>query len=39
LGREGSFAQVEEGEGHVPEFRVETVDATGCVDAFVAGLL
>jgi fructokinase len=24
---------------HVPPFRVQTVDATGCGDAFVAGLL
>jgi fructokinase len=39
LGPEGSFFQVAEGSGHVPPFRVQTVDATGCGDAFVAGLL
>ncbi len=39
LGREGSFYQTAQGGGHVPGFRVETVDATGCGDAFVAGLL
>ena len=39
LGREGSFFQTKQGGGHVPGFAVETVDATGCGDAFVAGLL
>ena len=39
LGREGSFYQTEQGGGHVPGYKVETVDATGCGDAFVAGLL
>jgi fructokinase len=39
LGRQGSYYQTAEGGGQVPGFRVETVDATGCGDAFVAGLL
>jgi fructokinase len=39
LGSEGSFFQVESGGGYVPPFKVETVDAVGCGDAFVAGLL
>lgn len=39
LGRRGSLLQTEHGGGHVPGFRVQTVDATGCGDAFVAGLL
>jgi fructokinase len=39
LGPEGSFFRVHEGGEHVPEFKVQTVDAVGCGDAFVAGLL
>jgi fructokinase len=39
LGPEGSYFRISQGGGHVPPFRVETVDATGCGDAFVAGLL
>jgi fructokinase len=39
LGPEGSFFQVAEGGEHIPAFEVETVDATGCGDAFIAGLL
>jgi fructokinase len=39
LGPEGSFFQVAEGGEYVPAFEVETVDATGCGDAFIAGLL
>jgi len=39
LGPEGSFFQMAEGGEHVPAFRVRTVDATGCGDGFVAGLL
>jgi fructokinase len=39
LGREGSYFSTRQGGGHVPGFQVETVDATGCGDAFVAGLL
>jgi sugar/nucleoside kinase (ribokinase family) len=39
LGPDGSFFQVDEGGEYVPPFTVRTVDATGCGDAFVAGLL
>ena len=39
LGPEGSFFRVPEGGEYVPAFPVQTVDATGCGDAFVAGLL
>jgi fructokinase len=39
LGREGSFFRIADGGEHVPAFRVATVDATGCGDGFVAGLL
>jgi fructokinase len=39
LGPGGSFFQLAEGGEHVPAFEVQTVDATGCGDAFVAGLL
>jgi fructokinase len=39
LGPEGSFFRVAEGGEHVSAFEVETVDATGCGDAFIAGLL
>ena len=39
LGPEGSAFRVAEGGEHVPAFQVETVDATGCGDAFIAGLL
>jgi len=39
LGPEGSFFQVTGGGELVPPFRVPTVDATGCGDAFVAGML
>lgn len=39
LGPQGSFFQVAEGGEYVPPFKVRTVDATGCGDAFVAGLL
>jgi len=39
LGPGGSGFQVAGGGGHVPAFEVETVDATGCGDAFVAALL
>jgi len=39
LGPEGSYFQVAGGGEHVPAFKVQTVDATGCGDAFVAGLL
>ncbi len=39
LGAEGSYFHSALGEGRVPPFRVETVDAVGCGDAFTAGLL
>ena len=39
LGPGGSGFRVAEGGEHVPAFRVDTVDATGCGDGFVAGLL
>jgi len=39
LGPEGSFFQVADGGEHVTAFAVHTVDATGCGDAFVAGLI
>ncbi|MGD9100168.1 MAG: PfkB family carbohydrate kinase [Anaerolineae bacterium] len=39
LGPGGSFFQVAEGGEFIPAFEVETVDATGCGDAFIAGLL
>ena len=39
LGPNGSFFQVAEGGEHIPAFKVQTVDAVGCGDAFVAGLI
>ncbi len=39
LGPDGSYFSVAEGGEHVPAFKVQTVDAVGCGDAFVAGLL
>lgn len=39
LGPKGSYFRVAQGGDTVAPFRVETVDATGCGDAFVAGLL
>jgi fructokinase len=39
LGPEGSFFCVAEGSERLPPFRVETVDATGCGDSFIAALL
>lgn len=39
LGPGGSYFCCAQGTGYVPAFTVETVDATGCGDAFVAGLL
>jgi fructokinase len=39
LGQYGSFFASELGSGFVPAFRVETVDSTGCGDAFISGLL
>lgn len=39
IGAKGSYFQVEGGFDFIPAFQVETVDATGCGDAFIAGLL
>jgi fructokinase len=39
LGPDGSYFQTAQGGQHVPAFQVDTVDATGCGDAFIAGLL
>jgi fructokinase len=39
LGPHGSFFRCRAGGEHVPAFQIETVDATGCGDAFTAGLL
>lgn len=39
LGPEGSYFRIAAGGEHVPPFSVKTVDATGCGDAFVAGLI
>jgi fructokinase len=39
LGPEGSYFRVAEGGEYVPPFKVQAVDAVGCGDAFVAGLL
>jgi fructokinase len=39
LGEQGSFYCARGACGFVPAFRVKTVDAVGCGDAFIAGLL
>jgi len=39
LGPQGSVFRVAEGAEYVPAFEVETADATGCGDAYIAGLL
>jgi sugar/nucleoside kinase (ribokinase family) len=39
LGPRGSYFRIADGGEHVPGFAVDTVDATGCGDAFIAGLL
>jgi fructokinase len=39
LGPDGSFFQVAGRGEHIPAFKVQTVDAVGCGDAFVAGML
>lgn len=39
LGPKGSYFRITAGGEYVPPFRVQTVDATGCGDAFIAGLL
>jgi fructokinase len=39
LGRHGALYRTRTASGFVPAFSVDTVDATGCGDAFIAGLL
>jgi fructokinase len=39
LGQKGSYYQTAAGGEFIPPFGVRTVDATGCGDAFIAGLL
>jgi fructokinase len=39
FGPNGSYVQTSDWAGFVPPFRVKTVDALGCGDAFMAGLL
>ena len=39
LGAQGCYFRTATGGGYVPGFAVQTVDATGCGDAFIAGLL
>jgi fructokinase len=39
LGEQGSYFRTRDAVGFVPPFRVDTVDAVGCGDAFIAGLL
>ncbi len=39
LGADGSYFQTASGSGFVPPFPVETVDAVGCGDAFISGVL
>jgi len=39
LGPQGSYFQIAQGGELSPGFQVKTVDATGCGDAFIAGLL
>jgi fructokinase len=39
LGPKGSYFRIAQGGAHISAFAVDTVDATGCGDAFIAGLL
>jgi fructokinase len=39
LGKEGSYFQAQEAGGYVPAFKVDSIDAVGCGDAFTAGML
>jgi fructokinase len=39
LGEHGSYFQTEDGGEYVPPFKVKIIDAIGCGDAFIAGLL
>jgi fructokinase len=39
LGEKGSYFHFEGGRGFIPPFKVDSVDAVGCGDSFIAGLL
>jgi len=39
LGKDGSYFVTREAQGYIPGFKVDTIDAVGCGDAFTAGLL
>jgi fructokinase len=39
LGPKGCYFQTQHSSGLVPAYQVDTVDATGCGDAFIAGIL
>ena len=39
LGADGSYFHLKGGGCYIPPYKVETIDAVGCGDAFVAGLL
>jgi fructokinase len=39
LGKDGSYFQTETSGEYIPAYQVDTIDAIGCGDAFVAGLL
>jgi fructokinase len=39
IGEKGCFYATKEFSGHMPAFKVNTVDATGCGDSFVSGVL
>ena len=39
LGKDGSYFHSRQGSAYIPPIRVNSVDATGCGDAFIAGLL
>lgn len=39
LGAQGSYFQIADGGAYIPPFEVQTVDAVGCGDAFIAGSL
>ncbi len=39
LGPDGSYYHTADAGEHIPGFEVDTVDATGCGDAFIAGML
>ena len=39
LGAEGSYFRTRDDAGHIKGYAVETIDSTGCGDAFIAGVL